>query len=117
MLAVEQQQQQWLQPPAGAWQGSNSTTLPDRTGAAVGFTAVANPAVSSSSNGRSSNGSSSSAANYTLWDLYCEYWKPFGDVLTQMEQDGVRVNRCGASSSSQFAVTACIYCADYGVTY
>eukprot|EP00878_Enallax_costatus_P023352 GHUV01024834.1.p1 GENE.GHUV01024834.1~~GHUV01024834.1.p1 ORF type:complete len:836 (+),score=316.26 GHUV01024834.1:283-2508(+) len=30
---------------------------------------------------------------YTLWDLYCDYWHPFGEVLTDMEAEGVRVNR------------------------
>ncbi|WIA09343.1 hypothetical protein OEZ85_008750 [Tetradesmus obliquus] len=47
---------------------------------------------------------SSSSANYTLWDLYLEYWKPFGDVLTQMEQDGVRVNRDHLSVQEQVAI-------------
>lgn len=30
---------------------------------------------------------------YTMWDLYRMYWRPFGDVLSAMESEGVRVNR------------------------
>jgi hypothetical protein len=28
-----------------------------------------------------------------MWDLYKIYWRPFGDVLSAMESEGVRVNR------------------------
>jgi DNA polymerase I-like protein with 3'-5' exonuclease and polymerase domains len=31
--------------------------------------------------------------SYTLLDLYEDYWKPFGEVLTNMESEGVCVNR------------------------
>jgi len=32
-------------------------------------------------------------SSYSMWDLYKEYWWPFGDVLSAMESEGVRVNR------------------------
>jgi len=31
--------------------------------------------------------------SYTLLDLYEDYWRPFGEVLTDMESEGVCVNR------------------------
>jgi hypothetical protein len=33
------------------------------------------------------------SGSYTMWDLYKIYWRPFGDVLSAMESEGVRVNR------------------------
>ncbi len=30
---------------------------------------------------------------YTLWDLYQDYWKPFGELLTDMEKEGMMVDR------------------------
>jgi hypothetical protein len=33
---------------------------------------------------------------YSMWDLYEGYWLPFGELLTAMESEGVRVDRCGA---------------------
>ena len=31
---------------------------------------------------------------YSMWDLYVDYWLPFGELLTDMEARGVRVDRC-----------------------
>lgn len=31
---------------------------------------------------------------YTMWDLYQDYWKPFGELLTDMEKEGMMVDRC-----------------------
>ena len=28
----------------------------------------------------------------TLFDLYCKYWLPFGEVLTELERNGIKVN-------------------------
>lgn len=28
-----------------------------------------------------------------LFDLYCKYWLPFGEVLTELERNGIRVNK------------------------
>lgn len=28
-----------------------------------------------------------------LFDLYCKYWLPFGEVLTDLEREGIRVNK------------------------
>jgi hypothetical protein len=36
-----------------------------------------------------------STDGYKLYDMYDEYWKPFGELLTDMEAAGVKVNRCG----------------------
>lgn len=33
----------------------------------------------------------------TLMDIYNTYWLPFGKLLTDMEQAGVKVNRCGGA--------------------
>lgn len=30
---------------------------------------------------------------YSLWHVYEDYWKPFGKLLTDMEAEGVKVNR------------------------
>ncbi len=32
---------------------------------------------------------------YTMWDLYCDYWRPFGELLTEMERKGMMVDRWG----------------------
>lgn len=29
-----------------------------------------------------------------MWDLYQQYWKPFGELLTDMEKEGMMVDRC-----------------------
>jgi hypothetical protein len=31
--------------------------------------------------------------DYTLWDLYLDYWQPFGRLLTDMEAEGFNVDR------------------------
>lgn len=46
--------------------------------------------------------------SYTMWDLYKAYWLPFGDVLSAMESEGVRVNRCGACVCTCVCVEAVI---------
>lgn len=30
---------------------------------------------------------------YTMWDLYLDYWQPFGKLLTDMEAEGFNVDR------------------------
>ena len=34
---------------------------------------------------------------YSQLDLYRDYWRPFGDLLTDMEAAGMMVNRCAAA--------------------
>ena len=31
---------------------------------------------------------------YSMWDFYCDHWRPFGELLTDMEREGFLVNRC-----------------------
>lgn len=31
----------------------------------------------------------------TMWDVYCHFWRPFGELLTDMEAAGMAVDRCG----------------------
>lgn len=31
---------------------------------------------------------------YTMLDMYNGYWRPFGELLTDMEHEGMMVNRC-----------------------
>jgi hypothetical protein len=31
--------------------------------------------------------------DYTMWDLYLDYWQPFGRLLTDMEAEGFNVDR------------------------
>ena len=33
-------------------------------------------------------------AGYNMWHMYVRYWKPFGELLTDMEKEGMLVNRC-----------------------
>lgn len=33
-------------------------------------------------------------ADYNMWHMYQRYWKPFGKLLTDMEKEGMLVNRC-----------------------
>ena len=37
----------------------------------------------------------SSETHYTMWDLYLDYWQPFGKLLTDMEAQGFNVDRYG----------------------
>ena len=30
---------------------------------------------------------------YSMWDFYCDNWRPFGELLTDMEREGFLVNR------------------------
>lgn len=32
--------------------------------------------------------------SYSLWHMYERYWRPFGELLTDMEREGMLVNRC-----------------------
>ena len=32
-------------------------------------------------------------AAFSMWDLYEKFWKPFGGLLTDMEKEGMLVNR------------------------
>ena len=32
---------------------------------------------------------------YSVWDFYCDHWRPFGELLTDMEREGFLVNRYG----------------------
>ena len=34
-----------------------------------------------------------SNATYSMWDLYLDYWQPFGKLLTDMEAEGFNVDR------------------------
>ena len=34
------------------------------------------------------------STNYTLWNFYEDFWKPFGELLTNMEHEGFFVDRC-----------------------
>ena len=34
-----------------------------------------------------------SNAMYSMWDLYLDYWQPFGKLLTDMEAEGFNVDR------------------------
>lgn len=33
-------------------------------------------------------------AGYNMWEMYIRYWQPFGELLTDMEREGMLVNRC-----------------------
>lgn len=35
---------------------------------------------------------------YNMWEMYLRYWQPFGELLTDMEREGMLVDRCGAGS-------------------
>ena len=35
-------------------------------------------------------------ADYNMWHMYERYWQPFGKLLTDMEKEGMLVNRCEA---------------------
>ena len=32
--------------------------------------------------------------DYSMWQMYERYWMPFGKLLTDMEKEGMLVNRC-----------------------
>ena len=36
------------------------------------------------------------AETYSMWDFYCDQWRPFGELLTAMEREGFLVNRCAS---------------------
>lgn len=31
---------------------------------------------------------------YNMWDMYCRWWQPFGELLTDMERESMQLNRC-----------------------
>lgn len=31
---------------------------------------------------------------YSMWEMYLRYWQPFGELLTDMEREGMLVDRC-----------------------
>lgn len=43
-------------------------------------------------------------ANRTMWDYYQNYWLPFGEVLTDMEREGIKVNVDYLAEIEQVAV-------------
>jgi hypothetical protein len=36
---------------------------------------------------------SASGEHYSMWDMYQRYWQPFGELLTDMEREGMLVDR------------------------
>lgn len=38
-----------------------------------------------------------------LFDLYCKYWLPFGEILTELERNGIRVNKEHLSKAEMHA--------------
>ena len=36
---------------------------------------------------------SASGGEYSMWDMYQRYWQPFGELLTDMEREGMLVDR------------------------
>ena len=34
-----------------------------------------------------------SGGHYSMWDMYQRYWQPFGELLTDMEREGMQVDR------------------------
>lgn len=34
-----------------------------------------------------------SGGHYSMWDMYRRYWQPFGELLTDMEREGMQVDR------------------------
>lgn len=43
---------------------------------------------------------------FSMWDMYQRFWKPFGDLLTDMENRGMLVNRWGCTLHSLAAPPA-----------
>ncbi len=52
-------------------------------------------------------GPSQRKADYNMWHMYERYWQPFGKLLTDMEKEGMLVNRCAA-------VVSCSVCVCHG---
>jgi len=46
--------------------------------------------------------------SYTMWDLYQQYWKPFGELLTDMEKEGMMVDRCCSQPLSTPTLARCL---------
>jgi hypothetical protein len=41
-------------------------------------------------------------SNQTMWDYYQNYWLPFGEVLTDMEREGIKVSERFSQISALF---------------
>ena len=52
------------------------------------------------------NGQLADVPAYTMWNFYCDQWRPFGKLLTDMERQGFYVDRCAASCSATQCSTA-----------
>ena len=42
-------------------------------------------------------------SGYSMWEMYLRYWQPFGELLTDMEREGMLVNRCASNRSPGWA--------------
>jgi hypothetical protein len=75
---------------------SSSSNKSSATGASMVDSNASGSANSSGGHGVLSSSSRSivrGADPYTLWDYYLDCWLPFGRVLTDMEAEGVKVDR------------------------
>ena len=45
---------------------------------------------------------------YSMWDLYRDYWQPFGLLLTDMERQGMMVDRCGGFHTMRPRSASCM---------
>ena len=48
--------------------------------------------------------------DYTLWNLYLDYWQPFGRLLTDMEAEGFNVDRWASIYSIEQASQRNVQC-------
>lgn len=39
-----------------------------------------------------------------IFDLYCKYWLPFGEILTDIERQGIRVNKPHLKKAEEQAI-------------
>ena len=42
---------------------------------------------------------------YSMWEMYLRYWQPFGELLTDMEREGMLVDRCQKPSTPKLDIT------------
>lgn len=47
--------------------------------------------------------------SYSMWNMYCRYWQPFGELLTDMEREGMQINRCSSPPSLPAPCRSCFY--------
>ena len=40
-----------------------------------------------------------------MWEMYQHFWRPFGTLLTDMEKEGMMVNRWGRCSCERMPLT------------